>query len=177
MRHDATLFRVGQSVAVQSNRDSSVPMDPRPTSTVTSLFRQMHDQLRTELGGLTDAAINWTPTSGANSIATIITHLVGSEAETFRSVAGVECERDRDAEFVARPMTLGQVLVLLDGADELMSELEPLIDSNHLEAVIALPTLPEDEVRSGLMWLIGNYGHAREHVGQIQVTKQLLSHE
>jgi len=38
---------------------------------------------------------------------------------------------------------------------------------------LALPTLPVDERRSGLTWLVGNYGHGREHVGQIQLTRQL----
>lgn len=28
-------------------------------------------------------------------------------------------------------------------------------------AMFSLPTLPSDEVRSGLTWLVGNYGHAR----------------
>jgi hypothetical protein len=137
----------------------------------------MHDQLRDELNGRTDVEINWTPTSGANSIATIVTHLVGSEAETLRCVAGVECERDRDAEFGGDPLTMSQALVQLEGADDLITNLEPLIDSNRLQAEIALPTLPDEEIRPGLTWLIGNYGHAREHVGQIQLTKQLYQRE
>jgi hypothetical protein len=86
-----------------------------------ALFRQVHDQLREELDGLDDDTLNWILTQEANSIATIVTHLVGSEAETLRCVAGVDCERDR----------------------------------------------------AGLTWLIGKYGHAREHVGQVQLTKQL----
>lgn len=153
-----------------------IPAAPSGSSDVASsillLFRQVHDQLRDELQGLDDGALNWIPTPGANSIATIVTHLVGSEAETLRCVAGVQCARDRDTEFSGSHLTLAEVLDLLDGADRLIDELEPKIDAHRLEAVFALPTLPPWEVRSGLTWLVGNYGHAREHVGQIQMTRQ-----
>ena len=153
----------------------AAPDDPSATSVVTALFLQLHEQLRDDLDGLDDEGLNWVPMPGANSIATIVTHLVGSEAETFQSVAGYECERDRDAEFVGRGRTMPEVLGLLDGADDVITELEPRIDTGRLHALIPLPTLPADEVRPGLTWLIGNYGHAREHVGQVELTKQLLN--
>lgn len=151
----------------------AAPADSGAPSTVTALFRQVHEQLRQELDGLDDYALNWIPAPGANSIATIITHLVGSEAETLRCVAGVECERDRDAEFIGYGLTMRDVLALLDGADRLITELEPRIDASGLTAVFPLPTLPAEEVRPGLTWLVGNYGHAREHVGHVQLTRQL----
>ncbi len=43
----------------------------------------------------------------------------------------------------------------------------------RLQRLLSLPTLPAEERRSGLTWLAGNYGHAREHVGHIQLTAQL----
>lgn len=149
-------------------------MNGAVTATLLAAFRQLHQQLRHELDGLDDDALNWTPVPGANSIATIVRHLLGSEAETLRSVAGTSWERDRDAEFVPSRLTWRDVLVLLDSADELIAEVEPRIDETRLTARFPLPTLPADDVRLGLSWLIGNYGHAREHVGQIQLTKQLI---
>jgi hypothetical protein len=143
------------------------------SATLIALFRQVHQQLRDQLDGLEDDALNWVPMPGANSIATIVAHLVGSEAETLRCVAGVACERDRAAEFVASTLARQDVLLLLDGADDLIAELEPRIDGSRMAAEFPLPTLPAHDVRPGLSWLIGNYGHAREHVGQIQLTKQL----
>ena len=65
------------------------------------------------------------------------------------------------------------MLQLLDDADDLITELESQIDASRLRAEFPLPTLPAEEVRSGLTWLVGNYGHAKEHVGHIQLTKQL----
>jgi DinB superfamily len=146
-----------------------------PRSTIFALFRQVHQQLRDELYGLDDETLNWVPTPGANSMATIVRHLVGSEAETLRCVAGVACERDRGAEFAGSGLTGEEVLRLLKDADDLIGELEPRIGVSHLSAELPLPTLPPDEVRTGLTWLIGNYGHAREHLGQIQITRQICT--
>jgi len=148
-------------------------MNDDASSTLIALFHQVHRQLRDELDGLDDDALNWVPMPGANSIATIIRHVVGSEAETLRSIAGIAAERDRGAEFVASPLTRQEVLLLLDSADHLIVELEPRINISRLEAEFPLPTMSASDVRTGLSWLTGNYGHTREHLGQIQLTKQL----
>ena len=153
----------------------AAPTDDGIPSTVLVLFRQVHQQLRDKLVGLDDDALNWVPMPGANSIATIITHLVGSEAETLQCVAGITCERDRDAEFLGRGLTRADVFRLLEEADKLIVELESRIDTGRLIAEFPLPTCPPEDVRTGLMWLIGTYGHSREHVGQVQITTQLHS--
>jgi DinB superfamily len=167
-------------VARKKGETESVPIPAAPDGASTAaallaLFRQLHQQLREELADLPDAACNWVPTPGANSIGTIVTHTLGSEEETLRCVAGLGWDRDRDAEFVGHPLTRRDVLQLLDRADAVLSELAPRIDEARVRAEISLPTLPAEEIRSGLTWLIGNYGHAREHLGQIQLTKQLSS--
>jgi DinB superfamily len=154
-----------------------IPAEPEgegTTSTVLALFGQLHEQLRDETKGLGVEAINWVPSTGANSIATIVTHLVGSEAETLRALAGLAVERDREAEFDRRELNMTQVLILLDQADDLIREVTPRISLQRLEARFPLPTLPVTEVRSGLTWMVGNYGHAREHLGHIQLTRQLF---
>jgi hypothetical protein len=143
------------------------------TSAVLALFGQLHEQLRDETKGLDAEALNWVPSTGANSIATMVTHLVGSEAETLRALAGLAVERDRDAEFDRGELNVTQVLTLLEQADDLISDVTPRIGVQRLEARFPLPTLPVTEVRSGLTWMVGNYGHAREHLGHIQLTRQL----
>jgi hypothetical protein len=156
-----------------------MPIPAAPTgpsdvvTTVLRLFEQLHDQVRQEIAGLDDLALNWTPTRGTNSIATIVTHLVGSAAETLRCVAGLPSSRHRPAEFGAERRTAVQVVEELATADRLIAELRPRLTSDRLDTLVSLPTLPADERRSGLTWLVGNYGHAREHVGHIQLTRQL----
>ncbi len=143
------------------------------TNIVLSLFSKLHQQLRHETSGLDGDALNWEPTDGANSIATIVVHLVGSEAETLRAVAGLAGERDRDAEFRRGTLDCSQVSQLLNEADDLLREVSPHIGTDRLEAMLILPTLPTVDVRPGLTWLVGNCGHAREHLGHIQLTRQL----
>ena len=149
------------------------PTDDEVPSAVLVLLRQVHQQLRHELDALDDDVLNWIPLPGANSIATIITHMVGSEAETLRCVAGSTSGRNRDAEFRGSRLTRAEVLRLLEEADDLIVDLGPSIDTGRLIAKVALPTCPPEEVRTGLTWLIGTYGHSREHLGQIQITAQL----
>jgi hypothetical protein len=141
--------------------------------TVLDFFRKVHDQIRTELEGIDESGLNWSPGPGTNSMATIITHVVGSEAETIRTVAGIVDQRDRGAEFSRPRQTLAQVTRALEEADLLIATMGPRIDGARLRMRLSLPTLPDEEDRSGLTWLVGNYGHAREHVGQVQLTRQL----
>jgi hypothetical protein len=88
-------------------------------------------------------------------------------------MAGLPSARDREAEFDGKKITGAEVLALIDAADDLIVETKRHIDADRLKAVFALPSLPADEVRSGLTWLVRNYGHAQEHLGQIQLTRQL----
>ena len=142
-----------------------------PLAAATALFRQLHDQIRTEIADLPDAALSWTPADGANSIATLVVHLVGSEAETMRTIAGLSVERDRDAEFVPGHLSAADLAKLLDEADALLHQVSARAPDLGKEC--ALPTLPADEKRPAMTWLIANYGHAREHLGQLLLTKQL----
>jgi hypothetical protein len=151
----------------------SPPHDQDATSTVLGLFRQVHDQIRAQVDGLDDGGLDWVPIVGTNSIAVIVTHLVGSEAETLRCVAGIASERDRKAEFSHPVEGMAAVLAILDEADRFLTQVQPLINEARLESAMSLPTLATDDRRLGLTWLVGNYGHACEHVGQIQMTKQL----
>ena len=68
---------------------------------------------------------------------------------------------------------VADILHELSAADDLIAELQSEIGPGRLRTFLALPTLPVDERRSGLTWLVGNYGHGREHIGHIQMTKQL----
>ena len=147
--------------------------NPTVTDTVVVLFHQLHDELRKLVGESDYASLNFVPCPDANSIATIITHLVGSEAETLQSVAGIESVRDRDAEFRRGEQTASGLLAQLDAADALLDELASALTADRLERELALPTLPSAVTRRGITWLIGNLGHAREHVGHARLTKQL----
>jgi hypothetical protein len=146
---------------------------PAPGAVVVAQLHQLHDELRQQIESLDTHGLCWSPAEGVNSVATLVVHLLGSEAEAVATVAGLAVERDRPAEFVPRPVDHVELRALLDRADALLVELAPRLCGERLGAPCALPTLPEDEERPGLTWLTGNLAHAREHLGQILLTAQL----
>jgi hypothetical protein len=87
----------------------------------------------------------------------------------IRAVLKLTTERDRDAEFKAES-DAADLITLLDQADRELDE--------HVSALTAAD-LTEMRPRGdrppklGLEWLVSNYGHAREHLAQIELTKQL----
>jgi hypothetical protein len=79
-------------------------------------------------------------------------------------------ERDRDAEFLARAATADELLRRLDEADAYLDGMAAGITADDLAAMRPRGDRPP---QSGLHWLLSNYGHAREHLAHIQLTKQL----
>jgi len=135
-------------------------------------YRSVHDQMRNEIRGLGTEELNWTPAPETNSIATLVVHTVGSEGEIWRTVRGVPSDRDRPSEFRTRIASADDLLPLLDAADALLDELAPAVTAADLATV---RPRPPREPQTGLTWLVTNYGHAREHLAHLQLTKQLYA--
>jgi hypothetical protein len=137
---------------------------------VAEQFHLIHSQLRDEVRGLSPDELNWRPAPETNSIAVLVTHTLGSEAEVLRVAAGVEGSRDRDAEFRVTAPDAEDLLREIDQADSYLEALAPRITADDLTAERPRGDRPPE---TGLHWLLTNYGHAREHLGHIQLTKQL----
>lgn len=142
-----------------------------PVTTIVDLYRSVHRQLREEIDDLEINALNWTPGPNTNSIGTLIVHLLGSEAEMLRSVLGLPSNRSRDAEFAAQIHIRDELSLKIDAADSDLEQLGLSIAASDLRALQTRPNKPSPQ--SGLFWLVRNYGHAREHLAQLQLTKQL----
>ncbi|MCA9877172.1 MAG: DinB family protein [Thermomicrobiales bacterium] len=145
-------------------------MDP-VVAKITEQFKAVHDQLREEVRGLDSESLNWKPAPDTNSIAVLVVHTLGSEAEVYRIVANVPSDRDREAEFTVA-QDQADLLARLDAADALLDDLSARITAADLAA-----TRPrrQNAPETGLHWLVTNYGHAREHLAHIQLTRQLMS--
>lgn len=157
------------------NAEVPVPAPPdggraHPLAATTALFRQLHGLIRSEVTSVSPTLLHWTPAPGANSIATLVVHLVGSERETMCAIANLAVDRDRDAEFVESSASVDELTAMLDDADALLGQVA--MRAPDLGRDVSLPTLP-GEVRPAMTWLISNYAHAREHYGQLLLTKQL----
>jgi DinB family protein len=138
-------------------------------TTLGALYRDLHDKLREQVRGMDAGTLNWKPLPLANSVAVLIVHTLGSEREMIRAVRLLPTERDRESEFKAEAEA-ADLLALLDQVDRELDE--------HLSAVTAadlteLRPRGDRPPRPGLEWLLSNYGHAREHLAQVELTKQL----
>jgi hypothetical protein len=142
-------------------------------SVLVPQFQELHNELRLEVAKRDDESLNWIPCSGANSVATIVTHTLGSAAETLRTVAGVSASRNRDGEFKRGSQSQADLLDQIRHADSLLADLAPLLTNDRVLTPTPLPTLPKDDRRTGMTWLIRNLCHAREHMGHLRLTVQL----
>jgi hypothetical protein len=137
--------------------------------TIARLFREVHQGIREQVEGADREALNWKPHPDANSVAILIVHTLGSEREMIRAVRLISTERDRPAEFKAEAEA-ADLLALLDRADRELDEHTGAMTAADLNEMRPRGDRPP---KAGLEWLISNYGHAREHLAQIQLTRQL----
>jgi hypothetical protein len=137
--------------------------------TVAALYREVHDQMREQVRGMDHGTLNWSPLPKANSIAVLVTHSLGSEREMIRALRQIASDRDRDSEFRVEAEA-ADLLALLDRADR---ELDEHVASLTPADLTELRPRGDRPPRPGIEWLVSNYGHAREHVAQMQLTKQL----
>jgi hypothetical protein len=137
--------------------------------TVGKLFHAVHESMRDQVRDMDAGTLNWKPLPLANSIAVLVVHTLGSEREMIRAVRSLTTERDRDQEFKAEAQA-DDLMALLDRADRELDE--------HLAGLTAadlteLRPRGDRPPRPGLEELLSNYGHTREHLAQIELTKQL----
>jgi hypothetical protein len=138
-------------------------------ATLGALYRDVHDKLREQVRGMDAGTLNWKPLPQANSIAVLIVHSMGSEREMIRAVRSLPTERDRESEFRAEAQA-AELLALLDQVDR---ELDEHLGALTVADLTELRPRGDRPPRPGLDWLLSNYGHAREHLAQVELTKQL----
>ncbi len=138
-------------------------------TTMGALFHDVHDKLRQQVRGLDRGTLNWKPLPLANSIAVLVVHTLGAEREMIRAVRSLSTERDRESEFRAEAES-ADLLTLLD---EVERELDEHLDALTAADLTELRPRGDRPPRSGMEWLLSNYGHAREHLAQVELTKQL----
>jgi hypothetical protein len=146
-------------------------MDP-VVAKIAEQYQVVHGLLRDEVRDLSVEELNWKPGPETNSIAALIVHTLGSEAEVLRVAAKVPGERDRPAEFRATADSAADLIRELDQADSYLEAMVPRITAENLAEELPRGDRPPE---TGLHWLVTNYGHAREHLAHIQLTKQLYA--
>lgn len=143
-------------------------------TTIVERLREVHRKLRDEVQDLDTAALNWAPGPDTNSLAVLVTHMLGSEAEALKRVRGLPSDRVRAAEFVPREQSAADLLARIDAAE---AELEQHAAAITEADLAALRTHATRGTRTGLYWLVDIFGHLREHLGHLQLTRQLYSQQ
>jgi hypothetical protein len=139
------------------------------TGVVRDGFRNVHDRIRELIRGLDMEALNWRPHPEANSIAVLVTHTLESERQMLAAVRGIAVTRDRSSEFLVESGA-AELETLLNRADSGLDEQIAAMKPDDLTASRPRGDRPP---RPGLVWLFEIYGHAREHLAQMELTKQL----
>lgn len=139
------------------------------TSTLAALYRALHDQLREHVRGMDHGTLNWRPLPKANSIAVLVVHVLGAERDVMRTLRSAPSERDREAEFRVEAEA-ADLLALLDQADH---DLEEYLAAVTAADLTEMKPRGERPPKPGIEWVLSNYGHAREHLAQLELTKQL----
>ena len=134
-----------------------------------TLYADLHENLRGQVRDLDEGTLNWRPLPKANSIAVLVTHILGSELEMMRAVRSLPTARDRDSEFKAEAGA-ERLLEMIDAA---ASEMDELLAAVTASDITDLRPRGDRPPRPGIEWLASNYGHAREHLAHIELTKQL----
>ena len=138
-------------------------------TTVAALYHSLHELIREQVRGMDHGTLNWKPLPLANSIAVLVVHTLASERDALRAVRLLTTERDRVAEFKAEAEE-ADLLALLDDADSEIDEFAGAVTAADLTEMRPRGERPP---KPGLEWMLSNYGHSREHLAQIELTKQL----
>lgn len=144
-------------------------MEPT-VATIIDLFLAVHQQLRDSVREMDRKQLNWSPASETNSPAVLIMHTLASELDTLLLVRNLTGDRDRESEFRVAAASAAELLAAIDHADELLTKHGENITEDDL---LATRTRPNREPQLAMHWLINNYGHAREHLGHLQLTAQI----
>lgn len=135
-------------------------------------LNELHSDIENAMDGLTPAALDWVPQPGMNSIAVMVFHLTGAERFLIGEViASDNSNRDRDAEFRVHGMDLTALFKrLADNRAYISGVLEGLTLAD-LEA----PRMFRHQREVTVGWVLGHaLKHTATHMGQIQLTRQLL---
>lgn len=146
-------------------------MEPIVAESVLA-YKRVHEAMRQAVRGLDTEQLNWRPAPETNSVAVLVVHTLGSEREIIHVVADEPYTRDRAAEFTVVVDDDETLLTALDEADALLDELGPKITPADL---IAERGRRHNAPETGLHWLVSNTGHAREHQGHLELTKQFYT--
>lgn len=166
--------RVGAAIGAVLNHSRRTAVAIQLTTPmVLDLYRDAHARLRSVVSGLDSAVLNWVPGPGMNSVAGLTVHLLNSERRNFHRVLGLPWERD-DTDLRTSVSDADVLVRRIDAADASLADFGLRMDSDGL-----VPSVdhPHHGARSPVVLLLETYGHLREHVAHLDLTRQMYQHQ
>jgi len=143
------------------------------------MFSDGHRAIESACEGAPAEALNWRPADGANAISGLVHHALSSERFWLRIGVGLPpIRRDREAEFASEASDAAELLALVRAAETDVAAALGSFEAARLGEVLdpaSLPFVPPDAPAPiTRMWcVIHALEHAREHAGQMMLTRQL----
>ena len=132
---------------------------------------ELHSDIGKSLEGLPKEALDWVPGPDMNSFAVLISHLAGSERYWIGVAVNNPPERDREAEFKTRGLSVEDLRGMLASVEGFERKSLEGLSLNDLEAVRRSPR--NDKTFSTGWCLAHALEHSALHTGHIQITRQL----
>lgn len=135
----------------------------------------LRNQAKALLEGLSPEALDWRPIQAegelaTNSLAVLAVHLAGSQTYLVKEIIGrTPIQRDREAEFVAKGVSVTELKSRLDAAAKITQEVLSPLTEHQLEESRKFRDRTET-VRWGILHVIE---HFAIHLGHMQLTRQL----
>lgn len=132
----------------------------------------LHANLHQLLAEFPEEALDWSPTPDMNSVAVLITHLVGAERFWLGDVAaGEPSGRVRSTEFQVQNRTGAELKTLLDNS---MTYSLTVLSRLSLADLSTECSSPQHKETFSVGWcLLHVLEHTAEHTGHVQLMRQL----
>jgi uncharacterized damage-inducible protein DinB len=135
-------------------------------------LQNCHNDILRAVDGLTASALDWAPGPDMNSISVLVVHLTGAERFWIGDVAAQEpSDRVRDEEFKVKGLDSDALKKRLD---DTLAYARTTLEKFTLQDLDTPRRSPQTDREFTMAWaLLHALEHATEHLGQIQLTRQL----
>ncbi len=137
------------------------------------ILENMHGLIKKSIRGLSQESLDWKPGHEMNSICTLTVHITGAESYWINDVIGLgHSNREREKEFLANQLNQEELFRLLD---ETLEKSRMVLDTLEMSDVDLIRISPRDGRAFSTTWcLLHAIEHTALHLGQVQITRQLL---
>ncbi len=135
-------------------------------------LQRLHAELEQVLDGLPQAALDWMPGEGMNSLAVLAVHVAGAERFWIGDViAGESSRRDREAEFRTQGLDAGLIKERLSAS---LAYSRGVLEGLRVSDLQAMRASPRDGRQFSIGWSLAHIlEHTALHLGHMQVTRQV----